>query len=157
MRIILIAASILMPFSLQAESLPPLLSEPLNESPHRLFLTSEHSANISNQQRIKINGGYSYNLLTDINIIVGAQIGQTGDTHTDISGFLSGVSYQLTDRVSLQSTLHSSYNSESKANSGPVSAELSSRLQLSEDLDLHATLDYREWQQGVEVGVGFRF
>lgn len=156
MRIMLIAASILMPFSLQAESLPQLPSEQL-QSPHRLFLTSEQSTDISSEQTIKLNGGYSYNLLTDINIIVGARIGQTGDTHTDISGFLSGVSYQLTDRVSLQSTLHSSYNSESKANSGPVSAELSSRLQLSEDLDLHATLDYREWQQGVEVGVGFRF
>ncbi|MCA2492952.1 ribonuclease regulator, partial [Vibrio sp. 2175-1] len=24
-------------------------------------------------------------------------------------------------------------------------------------LDIHATLDYQDWQQGFEVGLGFRF
>ncbi|EEY44804.1 hypothetical protein VMA_002876 [Vibrio mimicus VM223] len=38
-----------------------------------------------------------------------------------------------------------------------ISAELTSRLKLKENLDLHATLDYQEWQQGVEFGIGFRF
>ncbi|HAH03666.1 MAG TPA: ribonuclease regulator, partial [Vibrio sp.] len=38
-----------------------------------------------------------------------------------------------------------------------VAAEVSSRVQLTDNLDLHATLDYEEWQQGVEVGLGFRF
>jgi hypothetical protein len=54
--------------------------------------------------------------------------------------------------------LHSS--SEESVEDGKeksLSAEVSSRLKLTENLDIHATLDYQEWQKGVEVGLGFRF
>ncbi|MGI1896695.1 ribonuclease regulator, partial [Vibrio campbellii] len=38
-----------------------------------------------------------------------------------------------------------------------LAAEVSSRVKITENLDLHATLDYQDWQQGFEVGLGFRF
>ncbi|MDW1838575.1 ribonuclease regulator, partial [Vibrio sp. Vb0718] len=28
---------------------------------------------------------------------------------------------------------------------------------ITDKLDIHATLDYQDWQQGFEVGLGFRF
>ncbi|MHC6803885.1 ribonuclease regulator, partial [Vibrio antiquarius] len=30
-------------------------------------------------------------------------------------------------------------------------------VKITDKLDLHATLDYQDWQQGIEVGLGFRF
>ncbi|MCG6282716.1 hypothetical protein K6U46_15840, partial [Vibrio diabolicus] len=74
------------------------------------------------------------------------------------NGFLSGVSYKVSERFSLKSTLYSVNKlSEDNKRVDVLSAEVSSRLHLTENLDLHATLDYQEWQQGIEFGLGFRF
>ncbi len=161
MRVIISIACLLIAFSIQAEQLPPLPSEQTG-SPHSLFLTSGHDADSSEFSGINIDGGYSYNLFSDIDFYVGARIKQSDSQGKELrqeSGLLSGVSYQVTEKVILRSMVHSYYNQESDQESGArtVAAEISSRLQLTDDLDLHATLDYREWQQGVEVGLGFRF
>ena len=136
-----------------ATELPPLPSQQA-QSPHKIFLSSE------NDQRDfdswKIDGGYSYNVFDKIDLYVGARLNNNDKINE--TGFLSGVSYQVTPRVSVQSMLHSS--SEDTLEDGKdtrLSAEVSSRLKLTENLDIHATLDYQEWQKGVEVGLGFRF
>lgn len=140
--------------SLGATELPPLPSQQ-DSSPHRLFLSSANDQH--NFDMWKIDGGYSYNVFSNIDLYVGARI-NNGERINE-SGFLSGVSYQVTPRVSVASTLHSYSNetlNEDKRESS-ISAEVSSRVRLTENLDLHATLDYQEWQQEVEFGLGFRF
>ncbi|NOH69801.1 hypothetical protein F0225_00400 [Vibrio pectenicida] len=136
-----------------AAELPALPSQK-KASPHKLFLLSE--ADQHDFDTWKIDGGYSYNLFNKIDVYVGARINQS--TTVNESGFLSGVSYQLTPRVSVQSSLHSYQEENSTLGSETmISAEVSSRMRLTENLDIHATLEHQEWQQGVEVGIGFRF
>lgn len=137
-----------------ASELPELPFQQSN-SPHKLFIASENV-----QQGFdswKIDGGYSYNVFDKVDLYIGARVDQSNLSNE--LGFLSGVSYQVTPRVSLKSTLHSHSDDPLAKNSdeSTISAEVSSRLQLTENLDVHATLDYQEWQQGVEVGLGFRF
>ncbi|MEF1172017.1 hypothetical protein [Vibrio sinaloensis] len=147
-------AAMLVAGSLGATELPPLPSQQ-STSPHKLFISS-----VNDQQDFdtwKVDGGYSYNVFDKIDLYVGARL-NNGDRINE-TGFLSGVSYQVTPRVSVASTLHS-YTNESFGNDkreSAISAEVSSRVRLTENLDLHATLDYQEWQQEVEFGLGFRF
>lgn len=135
-----------------AEELPVLPSQ-VKSSPHRLFIsTDQHTFDTWN-----IDSGYAYNLFDRVDLYVGTRL-NNNKQHND-SGFLSGVSYQISPRLSLKSTLHS-YTEEREESSGKeskLSAEVSSRMKLTDNLDIHATLDYQEWQQGVEVGLGFRF
>lgn len=136
-----------------ATELPALPSQQ-NTSPHKLFLSSE--ADQHDFDTWKIDGGYSYNVFDKVDLYVGARVNQGNKTNE--SGFLSGVSYQITPRVSVKSTLHS-YNEDNTTEGTDkiISAEVSSRMRLTENLDLHATLEHQEWQQELEVGIGFRF
>lgn len=122
-----------------------------NDSPHRMFLSSESSQH--NFDSWTIDSGYAYSLFDKVDLYVGTRL-----TKQNEGGFLSGLSYQVSPRLSVKSTLHS--YTDNKAPEGlesGIGAEVSSRVQLSEHLDLHATLDYQEWQKGFEVGIGFRF
>mgnify|MGYP006234271089 CR=1 FL=1 len=73
---------------------------------------------------------------------------------------MSGISYHLNNRVTVKSTVRS-YKNETiegvREEDTILAAEVSSRVKITENLDLHATLDYQEWQQGFELGLGFRF
>ncbi|WP_047049788.1 hypothetical protein [Vibrio mexicanus] len=135
-----------------ASNLPALPSQQ-KQSPHGLYLSSEHAN--SQFDSWKIDGGYSYNLFKKIDLYVGARIDNSDNVNE--SGIVSGVNYQVNHRVSVKSTLHSYSEVTNETRNNAMSAELSSRLRLTENLDLHATLDYQEWQQGVEFGLGFRF
>ncbi|GLT18156.1 hypothetical protein GCM10007938_19340 [Vibrio zhanjiangensis] len=136
-----------------AAELPSLPSQKKTSS-HKLFLSSE--ANHQDFDTWTIDGGYSYNLFNKIDFYVGASINQ--NTSINESGFLSGVSYQVTPRVSVQSSLRSYQENNTNLGSDTViSAEVSSRMRLTENIDLHATLEHQEWQKGFEVGIGFRF
>ncbi|PMH39762.1 ribonuclease regulator [Vibrio sp. 10N.286.49.B3] len=134
----------------------PLLPAQHNQSPHNLFLVSANQSN-DDFDVWNIDGGYSYTLFNDIDLYVGARINNSDDVQSN--GFLSGMTYQVSERISVKSTLHSYRITDTELNetSTNIAAEISSRLQLSDNLDLHATLDYQEWQQGIEVGLGFRF
>ncbi|KJY82176.1 hypothetical protein TW81_13795 [Vibrio galatheae] len=132
----------------------PLLPSQQTTSPHKIFLSTENDQNDFDSW--KIDGGYSYNLFDKVDLYVGARLNNSNKVNE--TGFLSGVSYQLTPRVSLQSTLHS-YSDATVTNrkESNVAAEVSSRMKLTDNLDVHATLDYQEWQKGLEIGLGFRF
>ncbi|MCK6262425.1 hypothetical protein KP803_03980 [Vibrio sp. ZSDE26] len=134
-----------------ASPLPPL-SASGNNSPHSLFVSSEQGA--SQFDSWKVDSGYSYNLFDKIDLYVGTRLDNSDNGE---NGFLSGVSYQLTNRVSLKSTLHTYSEVVDDTKSDTISAEVSSRMKLTDNIDLHATLDYQEWQQGIELGLGFRF
>ncbi|MBD0784796.1 hypothetical protein HUO09_00350 [Vibrio sp. Y2-5] len=163
MRLGLGITCMLIIFSARSEPLPTLPSMQ-KDSPHRLFLTSEQVSSEQNGKEIEawdivIDGGYAYAIFSDIDVYVGARINQSYSENGNFSenGLLSGVSYQLTERVTLSSSVQSYFSDKNSERTSNIGAELSSRLQLSDDLDLHATLGYQEWQQGVEVGLGFRF
>lgn len=132
----------------------PVLPSQQNVSPHKLFISSTNDNNDFDSW--KIDGGYSYNIFSKVDLYVGARLNNS--ERANETGFLSGVSYQLTPRFSVKSTLHS--YSDDTLNDGKestIAAEVSSHMKLTENLDIHATLDYQEWQKGIEVGLGFRF
>lgn len=126
-------------------------------SPHKLFISSENyqtdSFDVWN-----IDGGYAYELFDSVDLYVGARVNNSPTQNQ--SGFLSGISYHFNDRVTVKSTVRS-YKGEAleglREEDRSLAAEVSSRVKITDNLDLHATLDYQDWQQGFEVGLGFRF
>lgn len=150
----LCCGALIMPFTASAADLPALPSK--KPSQHKLFIAS-HSSQVSDEYDLwKIDGGYSYALFDSVDLYVGARVDNSKEESQN--GFLSGVSYRFNDKVSLDSTFHSSQETqENGEKENVVSAEVTSRVQLSDRLHLRATLDYEEWQQGIELGLGFRF
>ncbi len=133
----------------------PNLPANQEESPHKLFLSSQTSGGEFDSW--KIDSGYAYSLFDSVDLYVGARVDNSSDTYNK-NGFLSGISYSFNERVSLKSTLHTSKELlEDGSETNTVSAEVTSRVKITEHLDLHATVDYEQWQQGIEVGLGFRF
>lgn len=133
----------------------PSLPASQNDSPHQFFILSENRTN-EVFDVWNIDGGYSYSLFNSIDLYVGAHVNNS--TTGNENGFLSGVSYKVNERITVKSTLRSSNIIEANnEKQDGMTAEISSRMRLSENIDLHATLDYQEWQQGIEVGLGFRF
>ncbi|WP_367988214.1 hypothetical protein AB2S62_02600 [Vibrio sp. NTOU-M3] len=152
MKIILGFVAALLTNSVLATELPTLPAHKL-KSPHQLFLSSEQDHHGFDSW--SIDGGYSYNVFNKIDLYVGARVNNTESMN---NGLISGVSYQVSPKISVKSTLHTyADTSLEEQKETAISAELSSRMQLTDNLDLHATLDYQTWQQGVEVGLGFRF
>ncbi|EKO3964102.1 hypothetical protein KW536_05185 [Vibrio fluvialis] len=140
-------------FAANAVELPALPSAQ-NRSSHSVFLYSEPGS--QGFDSWIVDGGYMYNVFRDVDLYVGARVNSS--LNGGENGFLSGVSYKISDRFSVKSTLYTANkNVEDNKRSEVMAAELSSRLHLTENLDLHATLDYQEWQQGIELGLGFRF
>lgn len=139
-----------------ATELPPLPGKTIT-SPHKLFISSE-SYQSDSFDVWNIDGGYSYELFDSVDLYVGARVNNSPVQNQ--SGFLSGVSYQFNDRVLVKSTLRS-FKGEVTEGIGEedngLAAEVSSRVKITDKLDIHATLDYQDWQQGFEVGLGFRF
>ncbi|WP_299685441.1 ribonuclease regulator [uncultured Vibrio sp.] len=152
MKRLLILLAFAMPVVCSANSLPQLSSQS-DRSSHKFFISTQNASNES-FDTWKVDSGYAYSLFSDVDLYVGTRINSASLKYE--SGLLSGVSYQFSERVSFNSSLHT-YKDETEGSEQSVAAELSSRLQLTDNLDLHATLDYEEWQQGVELGLGFRF
>ena len=142
-------------FTASAADLPEFPAK--KPSPHKLFLNSQPSPASANEFDLwTIDGGYSYTLFDSVDLFVGARVDNSNQESQN--GFLSGVSYRFNEKISLDSTLHSSKEAQNNGETENIfSAEVTSRVQLSDRLHLHATLDYEEWQQGVELGLGFRF
>ncbi len=139
-----------------AAELPSLPGHPPS-SPHKLFISSE-SYQSDRFDVWNIDGGYAYELYDSVDLYVGARVNNSPVQNQ--SGFLSGVSYHFNDRVTVKSTLRSfkgDTNESVRDEDNGLAAEVSSRVKITDKLDIHATLDYQDWQQGFEVGLGFRF
>ncbi len=139
-----------------AAELPSLPGQSIS-SPHKLFISSE-SYQTDSFDVWNIDGGYSYEIYDSVDLYVGARVNNSPVQNQ--SGFLSGVSYHFNDRVTVKSTLRS-FKGETaegaREDEKGLAAEVSSRVKITDKLDIHATLDYQDWQQGFEVGLGFRF
>ncbi|MDF2153347.1 ribonuclease regulator [Vibrio sp. CAU 1672] len=141
-----------------ANSLPSLPGKS-ETSPHKLFISSDSFQSEDSFDVWNIDGGYAYEVFDSVDLYVGARVNNSPKQNQ--SGFLSGISYQFNDRVILKSSVRS-YKSDNtagnnKADDTNLAAEVSSRVKITDNLDIHATLDYQDWQQGFEVGLGFRF
>ncbi|WED22338.1 ribonuclease regulator [Vibrio sp. JC009] len=156
MKRILFLSLVLLAQNALADLLPTLPGQE-GKSPHKLFVSSQAQPSDSFDTWM-FDGGYAYTVFDTVDLFVGARIDSSATEEESDSGFLSGVSYQFSEKVSLQSTLHSKTETlDSGEKESVYSAEVSSRVKISDHFDLHATLDYEEWQQGIEVGLGFRF
>lgn len=155
MRLCLLLVLLMPITNVLAEILPSLPSQN-GSSSHKLFISSQNQT-INDFDTWKIDSGYSYSLFDSVDVYVGARVDNSPQERSE-SGFLSGISYNLNERFSVQSTLHTRQEVlEDGKQAKTLGAEVSSRMQISEHVDLHATFDYQEWQQGVEFGLGFRF
>lgn len=107
----------------------------------------------------RIDTGYRYPIHSNVDFVLATRLEQS--PNKEAQGFLSGVRYQLTPALSIDSVLHRQWQeqdtSKEKSKTQLLSAEVSSRYQLTETLDLHATYDYQSIEQAIEVGIGFRF
>ncbi|MGL6258376.1 hypothetical protein [Vibrio sp. WXL103] len=134
-----------------ASNLPQLPNQKAVSS-HKLFVSSYTSA--SAYQTMSIDSGYAYSVFDNFDVYIGARL------HDGDNSLLSGVGYSVTERLSIHGTLHTFKDYEQIDDDEAettLSAELTSRLRLNENLDIHATLDYQDLQGGVEFGLGFRF
>lgn len=124
-------------------------------SPHKWFLSSQ---SVPNDQfdLWQVDSGYSYSVIDSVELYVGARLRSNELETKSNQSLLSGIKYNFNDRLSLQSAIHTS-NAEAETQKSTTSVELSSQLQLSEQIDLRATMDYEELQQVYQIGIGFRF
>lgn len=156
MRFWLLFAFLMPVYSVLAENLP-VLPPSDSPSPHKLFLSSQQQTTNNDFDTWKIDSGYSYSLFDSVDIYVGARIDNSSEENSE-NGFLSGVSYNFRNRLLVKSILHTKQEQlDNGEQTQTIGAEVTSRLRISDNLDLHATLDYEEWQQGIEFGLGFRF
>ena len=155
-----VSSCLLLSVSAQAYTLPELIDDSATPvSPHKLFFSSQQNGN--NVDGWVVDSGYRYSLFENIDLFIGTSLGTSASSDLSEKSFMSGLSYQYSDRLLLKSTLHSVISSYHKdlqeSDSDTLSAEFSSQYRVSDKIDLHATLGYQEWQQDVEVGLGFRF
>ncbi|AUI85313.1 ribonuclease regulator [Vibrio azureus] len=146
----------MLPFAGTANVLPPLSPQSASASPHKLFISGDNQLN-DNFDVWSIDSGYAYEVIDSVDLYIGARLNNSSTNNQ--SGLLSGVRYHFNERITLNSSLrtYSGETIENPKDENSLAAELSSRVKLSEHLDIHARLDYQQQQQGIEVGLGFRF
>ncbi|CAH0527050.1 outer membrane protein [Vibrio hippocampi] len=140
--------------STYATELPSLHSKD-EVSPHKFFMYSDTQTNSEQFEVWTIDSGYSYSIHESLDIYIGARL-DNAESSTN-NGFLSGVSYKVSERVSVKSSLRGYQYEDKETTHDGMAAEISSRVKISDNLDVHATFDFHKIQQGVEVGLGFRF
>ncbi|MCG7497614.1 hypothetical protein MHO82_12130 [Vibrio sp. Of7-15] len=125
-------------------------------SPHKWFVSSQ-SVPTDQFDLWQVDSGYSYSVFDSVELYVGARLrSNEQETRSNKGGLLSGIKYNFSDRLSVQSAIHTS-NTETETQNSATSVELSSQLQLSEQIDLRATMDYEALQQVYQIGIGFKF
>ncbi|WP_261816670.1 hypothetical protein [Vibrio gallicus] len=123
-------------------------------SPHKVFVNADSSAGIQFDVW-QMDTGYSYSVMDNIDLYIATRITNSADEPHQ-RGFLSGMNYHFNDKLSLNSAIYTSPASSQSVNNA-MSAEVSGKYMLTDTLNVKATLDYEEWQSGVEVKLGFSF
>ncbi|MGF1747412.1 ribonuclease regulator [Vibrio cionasavignyae] len=133
----------------------PSLPSQHDASPHNFFLLSDSKSSGNNLDQWNVDSGYAYSAFDSVDVYIGARLNNSLESSD--RGFLSGMSYQVSERISVKSMLRGYQYEENNVKQAGMAAEISSRMRLTENLDVHATFDFEKVQQGVEVGLGFRF
>ncbi|MDP5254574.1 MULTISPECIES: hypothetical protein [unclassified Vibrio] len=136
---------------------PPVLSTTsTSTAQQKLYI---HGNLVEEFDEWRIDTGYRYPILDNVDFVFATRLEHS--QNRGAQGLLSGVRYQLTPALSIDSVLHRQWQAHDSVNDTEktqlLSAELSSRYQLTETLDLHATYDYQNIEQAIAVGIGFRF
>ncbi|OBT07388.1 hypothetical protein A9264_07715 [Vibrio sp. UCD-FRSSP16_10] len=139
------------------------ISSPANltetQSPHRLFMSAAPSSG-EQFDEWRVDTGYAYSVFDNIDLYVATRISSSEHNENRGSinrGFLSGVNYHFNHKLSLNSAIYASPDSEAVTISDYIGAELSGKYMLTDNLNLKATVDYEEWQSAIEVKLGFSF
>lgn len=133
-----------------AESDPLTLLD--DKSKSGWFLTSQ-SRGAEQFDLWQIDSGYTYALTDKTEVYLSTRLKTSTSTQSASRGLLSGVKYSLSPRLSLQSAV----TSETEDRETVMGVEVSSQFEVTDRLNLHATLDYESLEQIYQVGIGFRF
>ncbi|PSU31928.1 hypothetical protein [Photobacterium lutimaris] len=101
----------------------------------------------------QIDSGYAYSLSDNTELYLSTRLKSGNENQPASRGMLSGVKYSFTPKLSLQSAV----TSETQDQDTVVGVEVSSNYEVTEKLNLHATLDYEGLEQIYQFGIGFRF
>ncbi len=134
-----------------ANDLPVLNQQP---SSFNWFLSTQTSTK-EQFDLWKVDSGYRYSVIDSFELYIGTRL-LAAEGNDDLEqGFLSGLTYHLTEKISFQSTLLTRNTSET--NSVQTDIEVSSRLKITNKVDLHATIDVEDIEQVFQLGIGFSF
>ncbi|MDV5171664.1 hypothetical protein [Photobacterium rosenbergii] len=101
----------------------------------------------------QIDSGYAYSISDNTELYLSTRLKSGNENQSASRGLLSGVKYSFTPKLSLQSAV----TSETQNQDTVMSVEVSSQYEVTERLNLHATLDYESLEQIYQFGIGFRF
>ncbi|MGF1681133.1 hypothetical protein [Photobacterium minamisatsumaniensis] len=101
----------------------------------------------------QIDSGYTYSLSNNTELYLSTRLKSGNDQHSPSRGLLSGVKYNLSRKLSLNSAV----TSETHEKETVMGVELSSQYEVTERLNLHATMDYEALEQIYQLGIGFKF
>ncbi|MGF1738217.1 hypothetical protein [Photobacterium satsumensis] len=101
----------------------------------------------------QIDSGYAYSISDNTELYLSTRLKSGNESQAASRGMLSGVKYSFTPKLSLQSAV----TSETQDQDTVMGVEVSSNYEVTEKLNLHATLDYEGLEQIYQFGIGFRF
>ena len=101
----------------------------------------------------QIDSGYAYSISDKTELYLSTRLKTGNESQSASRGMLSGVKYNFTPKLSLQSAV----TSETQDQDTVMGVEVSSQYEVTERLNLHATLDYESLEQIYQFGIGFRF
>ncbi|MCQ1058913.1 hypothetical protein ACQKPX_06865 [Photobacterium sp. DNB23_23_1] len=101
----------------------------------------------------QIDSGYAYSISDNTEVYLSTRLKSGNESQAASRGMLSGVKYSFTPKLSLQSAV----TSETQDQDTVMGVEVTSNYEVTEKLNLHATLDYEGLEQIYQFGIGFRF
>lgn len=101
----------------------------------------------------QIDSGYAYSITENTQLYLSTQLISGTEQQAVSQGIKSGIKYTITPKISVQSAITTAIqNKDTK-----LGVELSSQYDVSEQINLRATVDYEELEQIIELGLGFNF
>lgn len=101
----------------------------------------------------QIDSGYAYALSDNTELYLSTRLKTSNQSQAATRGLLSGVKYSLSSKISLKSAL----TSETVERDTVMGVEVSSQYEVTDRVNLHATVDYEALEQLYQLGIGFRF
>ncbi|UXI00870.1 hypothetical protein [Photobacterium sp. TY1-4] len=117
------------------------------------WFISSQSKSVEQFDLWQIDSGYAYALGKKTELYLSTRLKSGNEFQGATRGLLSGVKYNFSPKLSLQSAV----TSESVNEETVVGVEVSSQYEVIDRVNLHATVDYESLEQIYQVGIGFRF
>nr|WP_086940512.1 hypothetical protein [Thaumasiovibrio occultus] len=121
------------------------------------FYLSSQSSRRHNFDVWQLNSGYAYAVAPNLELYLSTSITSGNDQVSTIRGVASGVKYDVSPRLHIESAVTSRATTDQNTETNEVGFEVSSRYHLTEKVNVHATYDYEDVEQQYTVGIGYRF